>query len=438
MRSRFVTKTGVIAATVGSAVGLGNIWRFPYEAGEHGGGAFLLLYMACVVLIGIPVMVAEFSLGASGHNNARATLRQLKARGPFRLIPYIGILSSLMILSFYSVVAGWILEYLYQSALSLAGAATADNYSEIFATFVQNPWRPVLWTVIFLGINFVVLRRGIERGIEKISNILMPFLFLILLVFCVNSMFMSGASRGLGFLFAPDFSQITPRVVIGAMGQAFFSLSLGLTCLLTYASYFSDGTPLLKSAVITAILDMLVAVMAGVMIFPAVFSYGMEPQAGPKLVFEILPSIFSQMAGGRIWAVAFFLLLFFASVTSTISMSEISISYFTDELGMSRQKAAGLNTAIALVFGSLCALSFGVMSEMKIFGMTLFDFFDYTSSNILLPTGGILISIFVGWWLDRAFLGRMLAARRVVAPLRFCIRYVAPAAILTIFIYGLL
>lgn len=443
MRSQFVTKTGVIAATVGSAVGLGNIWRFPYEAGEHGGGAFLLLYILCVLVIGVPVMVAEFSIGRSTHKNALGAFSQLSPHSPFRVVAYMGIVASLMILSFYSVVAGWIMEYLYQSVVNLFVSPTAGNYSDMFAEFVSNPWRPVIWTLIFLLLNYFVLRRGVVKGIERISNILMPFLAIILVVFCINSLLLPAAGEGVEFLFSPDFSQITPSVVIGAMGQAFFSLSLGLTCLLTYSSYFSDKTNLTKCALITAVLDLLVAVMAGMMIFPAVFSYGMTPEAGPKLVFETFPAIFSQMPGGSIWAVAFYALLFFASITSTISMSEISISYFIEERKMTRNAATGTCTGIAVVFGVLCALSFGVLSDLKIFGLTIFDLFDYVSSNILLPLGGLLISVFVGWILDRKYLDRQLAAQNAEVPsyeplLRFCIRYIAPVSIAIIFVYGLL
>lgn len=442
MRSQFVTKTGVIAATVGSAVGLGNIWRFPYEAGVHGGSAFLIIYIICVFLIGVPVMLAEFVIGRATHKNALGAFNELAPHSPFKVVAYMGIMASMLILSFYSVVAGWIMEYLFQSIAGLFVKADPASYAERFAGFVTHPWRPVLWTVIFLAVNFLVLRRGIEKGIEKISNIFMPVLFLILVVFCINSFTLPNASEGFSFLFKPDFSQISPAVVIGAMGQAFFSLSLGLTCLMTYASYFSDSTPLVRSATITAVLDTMVALLAGMVIFPAVFSYGMQPESGPKLVFETLPSIFSLMPGGHIWSVAFFLLLFVASITSTISMSEISISFFMEEHKMKRNNATLLNTLIACTGGVVCALSFGPLADFKIFGKTVFDLFDYASSNLLLPAGGILISLFAGWVLDKKILDKQLSdgeheTTAALRYLRFCIRYLAPAAILIIFVYGL-
>ncbi len=439
MRSQFVTKTGVIAATVGSAVGLGNIWRFPYEAGMHGGGAFLMVYILFVFVMGIPVLVAEFVLGRASRSNGVGAFGKLAPRSPLRVSAYMGIVASLMILSFYSVVAGWIIEYLCQAVVDLFVTAPATAYAERFDTFIANPWRSVLWTVLFLWLNLMVLRRGIEKGIERISNVLMPALFVMLVAFCVNSLMQSRAAEGVAFLLKPDFSQLTPGVCIGAMGQAFFSLSLGLTCMLTYASYFSDDTRLTRSASITAVLDLMVAVLSGLIIFPAVFSYGFEPAAGPKLVFEILPSIFAQMPGGGVWAVAFFMLLLFASLTSTISMSEISITYFMEEHKMQRRNACWLSTGIATVFGLLCALSFGMLDGVRVFGMTIFDLFDYVSSNILLPIGGIMLSVTAGWVIDKRLLRSQLTnggtVRNVwIGALRFCMRYVAPISIAMVFV----
>lgn len=442
-RSQFATRTGVIAATVGSAVGLGNIWRFPYETGMHGGGAFIIIYIACVLLVGIPVIVSEFAIGRGTHKNAKGAFASLAPDSPLRFVPYMGIFASMLILSFYSVVAGWILEYLYQSVACIFDSASSQAYADRFTGFITDSYRPAIWAVIFLSINFLVLRRGIEKGIERISNILMPLLFVILIVLCINSLTLPGAKQGLSFLFKPDFSAVSPSMVIGAMGQAFFSLSLGLTCLLTYASYFSDSTRLVRSASITAALDTLVALMAGVLIFPAVFTYGMEPQAGPTLVFVTLPEIFAQMPGGHIWSVLFFILLFFASITSTISMSEISISFFIEEHKMSRNRATGLNTLICMVFSIVCALSFGSLGNFTVCGLTIFNLFNYLSSNILLPLGGMAIAIFAGWVVNRRFLNSQIllpgesptvASRCLI----FCIRFVAPVAIAVIFISGLL
>lgn len=441
-RALFATKLGVVATTVGSAVGLGNIWRFPYEAGIHGGGAFLLIYIICVFVIGIPVICSEFIIGRATHKNVCGAFKVLSPGSKIHWLSYVGLIASLMILSFYSVVAGWTLEYLIQSVSGAFEGHSSEYFTKQFSDFSTGSWRPLLWTLIFLSLNYMVLKRGVQKGIERLSNIMMPILFIILLVFCVNSLLLPQAAKGVEFLLKPDFSEITPSVVLGAMGQAFFSLSLGLSCLLTYASYFSDKTPLVRSATIVAILDTFVAVMSGIIIFPAVFSFGAEPAAGPKLVFEVLPNIFQQMTGSYIWSVLFFLLLFIASITSTISMSEISIAFFVEEYKMKREKATLLNTVIAVFFGTLCALSFGILSDFTIFGMTIFDLFNYVSSNILLPLGGFGFAIFTGWFLDKRIIRKQLTNDgsvrvRVMSILLFCIRYVAPICIAVIFIYGL-
>lgn len=442
-RAQFVTRIGAIAATVGSAVGLGNIWRFPYEAGVNGGGAFLLIYIGCVLLVGIPVVVSEFIIGRGTHKNVAGALKQLAPGTKWHWMSYMGILASLMILSFYSVVCGWIIEYLFQAISANLSGHTAMEYTEMFNGFVGNPWRTVLWTVLFLCLNFLVLRRGIKRGIEKVANFMMPVLFLILLIFIAYALTLPGAAKGLKFLFVPKFSNISPKVAIGAMGQAFFSLSIGLSCILTYASYFKDTDSLARNATIVAALDTLVAILSGIIIFPVVFSFGMQPEAGPKLVFEILPNIFQQLPGSYIWSVMFFLLLFFASITSTISMSEISITFLVEEHNLSRSRATMVNTGIGIAFGTLCALSFSVLSDFTIFGKTIFDLFDFVSSNVLLPLGGIFFAWFVGWYIDRRFVDDQLtnhgtSPKSVWRPvLMFCIRYFAPCAIIIIFLYGL-
>ena len=443
-RAQFATKIGVIATTVGSAVGLGNIWRFPYEAGTHGGGAFLMVYLACVFIIGVPVLCAEFVMGRGTHKNVRGAFKQLHSSRLWHFCSYTGILASLMIISFYSVVAGWVLEYFFQAISGTLTDPTAVSHASTrFSAFCSSTFRPVMWTVLFLAINHLIVSRGVQKGIERVSNTLMPMLAFILVALCINGVLLPGAAEGLTFFFLPDFSQITPSVILGAMGQAFFSLSLGLSCMLIYSSYFSDDVRLVRSATTIALLDTLVAVLAGVIVFSAVFSYSVQPEQGPKLVFEVFPSIFAEMPGGYVWAVLFFLLLFFASITSTISMSEISIAFFSEEYSMSRNKAAVISTTIAVVFGIICALSFGVLSDLTIFGMTVFSLFDFVSSNILLPVGGVMFSIFVGWFLDRTFLRNQLTNNGSVKVYTFKIivflmRFIAPTAIITIFIYGLI
>ena len=443
-RAQFATRLGVIATTVGSAVGLGNIWRFPFEAGVHGGGAFLLIDLFFIFIIGVPVVCAEFIIGRHTGLNIRGAFRKLAPGKPWGIVGYLGLLASMLILSFYSVVAGWTLEYIIQSMSGFGGITSGAGLHGQFDSFATSDIRPVIWTLAFLTINYFSLARGVQKGIEKMSNIMMPMLFVILIVFCINSLRMDAATEGLSFLFKPDFSQVTPSVMLGAMGQAFFSLSLGLGCLITYSSYFKKETPLLRTAGIMASLDTLVAILAGIIIFPAVFSFGLEPAAGPKLVFEILPSIFIQMPGAMLWSALFFILLFLASLSSTISMSEITIAYMTDEFGFSRRKATAINIAIAMLFGTLCALSFGSLSEWTICGMTIFNLFDYVSSNILLPVGGMIISIFVGWVLDRSVVCEELITPDssvrpwMVTAVITCLRYIAPLCIGLVFIYGLI
>lgn len=440
-RAVFATKFAAIAATVGSSVGLGNIWRFPYEAGIHGGGAFLICYMACVLLLGIPVLCAEFCIGRGTRSNVFGAYLKLSPKGKWHYSGYIGIIASFLIISFYSVVAGWTIEYCVSSAFGqLDFSDTLKGHQQFMA--LTTGWRPILWTVIFLILNFGVLSGGVTKGIEKMSNIMMPVLFLILIAFCINSFFMPGFKEGINFLFTPDFSQITPAVLLGALGQAFFSMSLGLGCMMTYASYFSDNTRLGRTAVVSALLDSSVAILAGVIIFPAVFSFGLSPEAGPTLVFEVLPHIFMQLPGGAVWSTLFFLLLFIASITSTVSMSEISISYFCDEKKMSRKRSTLISSAIALAGGVACALSFGPLSDFKIAGMTLFSLFDYLASNICLPIGGFICAVFAGWVLDKKYLQDQFTDFGMykfayLKPLRFSLRYICPIAIMLIFLNSL-
>lgn len=435
----FASRVGAIAATVGSAVGLGNIWRFPYEAGQNGGGAFIIVYLLCVALLGVPVMLSEFVIGRSTHKNLKGALKELSPGKPFYLFSYVCIAGGIITLSFYSVVCGWVMEYLY---LSLTGGLlgnTPEGYGKMFGEFVGSPWRCVMWTVIFLLLNFLVMRKGIRKGVERASNVMMPLLFVMLLVFCVNSLLLPNSSKGLQFLFNPDFSKLTGRGVVDAMGQAFMSLTLGISGLVTYASYFSDKTSLTRDAVTVAVLDTLVAILAGVVIFPAVFSYGIHPEAGPKLVFEIMPSIFNQMGGGALWAAMFFLLVFFASLTSTISLSEISVTFLIEEHHASRERATWLTAAATVVMAVFCALSFNVLGHIKLWGMNIFDLFNYLAGNVFMLLGGLFTAVYVGWFLDRKIIREQLTNSgrlhgREVPYVVFCLRWVAPVAVLLIFL----
>ena len=439
-RVGFATRLGAIAAAVGSAVGLGNIWRFPYEAGVNGGGAFIMVYIVCILIMGIPVILSEFIIGRSTHSNMKAALRQLSPGKKYYLFTYICILGSFIVIGFYSVVCGWIIEYLYQAALGNLSGHTPQEYNDMFSTLVASPWRCVGWTILFLVLNFLVLSRGIEKGIERVASIMMPLLFVILIIFCINSLLMPGAADGLRFLFEPDFSELTLRGVLDAFGQAFLSLSIGISCLVTYSSYFKDDTSLVKDATTVAFLDTMVAILSGVMIFPAVFSFGVEPTAGPRLIFEVLPGIFQQMMGGYVWALLFFLLVFFASLTSTISLSEIPITFLIEEHKTSRPVAIVWTAVITLVLSTVAALSFNVLDNVTLFGKRIFDVMDYAASNIFMLLGGLFTAMYVGWVMDRKVIHDQLTnggkLKGAMEPyLIFCLRYVAPVSIFFIFLY---
>ena len=440
-RGGFATRMGAIAAAVGSAVGLGNIWRFPYEAGVNGGGAFILVYICCILVLGIPVIWSEFIIGRSTHSNMKAALKRLSPGKKYYLFTYLCILGSFIVIGFYSVVCGWIIEYLYQAAAGNLIGHTPEEYNSMFTSLVASPVRCVGWTVLFLILNFWVMSRGIEKGIERVASTMMPLLFVILIVFCVNSLLLPGAGKGLKFLFYPDFSALTMRGVLDAFGQAFLSLSIGISCLVTYSSYFKDDTSLSKDATTVAVLDTMVAILSGVMIFPAVFSFGVEPTAGPRLIFEVLPSIFQQMSGGYFWALLFFLLVFFASLTSTISLSEIPITFLIEEHKMSRPRSIAWTALFTFVLATVAALSFNVLDDIKLWGKNIFDMMDYAASNIFMLLGGLFTAVYVGWILDRKVVhdqltnGGRLKGTIVEPYLIFCLRYIAPVSIFFIFLY---
>ncbi len=439
-RVGFATRLGAIAAAVGSAVGLGNIWRFPYEAGVNGGGAFILVYICCILVMGIPVILSEFIIGRSTHSNMKAALRRLSPGKKYYLFTYVCIIGSFVVIGFYSVVCGWIIEYLYQAAMGNLDGHSSQEYCIMFNSLVASPWRCVGWTLLFLVLNFMVMSRGIEKGIERVASIMMPLLFLILIIFCVKSLSLPGAKKALNFLFYPDFSELTMRGVLDALGQAFLSLSIGISCLVTYSSYFKDDASLTKDAATVGLLDTMVAILSGVMIFPAVFTFGVEPTAGPRLIFEVLPGIFQQMTGGYFWALLFFLLVFFASLTSTISLSEIPITFMIEEHKMSRPRAITWTAFFTVILAVLAALSFNVLDDIKLWGKNIFDMMDYAASNIFMLLGGLFTAVYVGWIMDRKIIHQQLTNNgqlkgRMESYFIFCLRYVAPVSIVFIFLY---
>ena len=438
-RATFGSKLGVIMATVGCAVGLGNIWRFPYMIGQNGGAAFLAIYIICIILLGLPVMLSEFFIGRYTRKNAAGAFKVLAPGTKWSLIGYNGVLASFLILGFYSVVAGWTLEYIMQAVTGSLSDKAPEAFAQDFKLFSTEIFRPILWTVTFIGLTHFIVVSGVKEGIERTSKVMMPILFLILLALWIRSVTLPNASEGLYFLFKPDFSKITSAVVLSAMGQAFFSLSIGMGCLITYSSYFSKDTKMQITALQVTILDTLVAVMAGIMIFPAVFSFGIAPTAGPELVFITLPNIFQQLPMGAIWSLVFFLLLALAALTSTISLHEVATAYVHEEYQITRTKAAWFVSGGVMVLGILSSLSIGIWKEYTLFGLTFFDLLDYLTAKIMLPFGGMLICIYLGNRVDRKILKEELTNKGTVPfyffnTYAFFMKYIAPIAIGMIFL----
>lgn len=434
-------KLSAVLVAAGSSVGLGNIWRFPYVAGDNGGGAFLVIYILCVLLLGLPLMVAEFSVGRATHRNAVGAYRALDRRWSF--LGYNGVVAAFLILGFYFVVSGWTAEYMVHSLTGeLARYTTAEEYKSIFDNFIRNPWRPVLYTSLFVLATHFVIALGVQKGIERSAKVLMPLLFVILIALSVHSLLMPHGGDGLRFFFQPDFSKVTPSTVLVALGQAFFSLSIGIGTMVTYASYFKPDTNLRHTALNVTILDSLVAVLAGVVIFPAVFSVGIAPESGPSLVFITLPSIFNGMPWSMVWSSVFFLLLVVAALTSTISLHEVITAYVHEEWHLSRRAAAWTTTAATAALAAVASLSLGALSHWTIAGMNLFDSLDYLTANILLPAGGFFTCVFVGWRLDRRILKAQITNDgtlrfRIYGIFIFLLRYICPAVLLLIFLDNL-
>lgn len=455
-KANFSSKIGLIAATVGSAVGLGNIWRFPGEAANGGGAAFLVVYIACVFLLGVPVMVSEFALGRGGKSDAVGVFRNLTPGKKWWIVGLFAVIASYMVLCFYMVVAGWTLEYLWQSItghLYLPDVETtlnsAADYKSLFAErmhqYIQEDTGPLVNTYIMIALNLLVLMAGVQKGIERLSNLLMPLLFVILLIFCVVALTLPEAGAGLRYFFHPDFSRLTAKVVIGALGQAFFSLSLGMGILVTYSSYFPADTRLTRTAVTVSALDLLVAIMMGVIIFPAIMSFGLQGEAvqGTTLVFVTLPEVFVHMPLTRLWSSLFFMLLLVAALTSTISIAEVTIAFFQDRFGMRRLPACLAVLLPLLIFSTLCSLSLGTLDSVRIFGKNIFDFFDTFATNILLPLVAMSTCIYLGWVAPHGFLREQITNGGAVKswfvePLRFIIRWIAPVLIFIILISPLL
>ncbi len=397
-RGSWGSRAGFVIAAAGSAIGLGNIWKFPYIVGQNGGGAFVIVYLICIALIGLPIMLAEFTIGRKTHKNPVGAYKDICPQGLWFLVGGMGVLAGFLILSFYSVVAGWTIAYIVKSIFAtVTHFESASDAGKYFGEFAANPLETLFYHTIFMVLCMSIVIKGVRSGIERWCTILMPTLLFILVLLVIRSLTLDGAWEGVVFYLKPDFSKLTAHGVLVALGHAFFSLSLGMGAMITYGSYLSEKENLASSALIVGVLDTVIALLAGLMIFPAVFAMGLEPSAGPGLVFHVLPAVFSKMPFGSIVSVAFFALLAIAALTSGISLLEVVVAYFIDEIRWSRKKAVLIVGGVVFVLGIPSALSFGAFGEYKLFGMNFFDIVDQIASNYLLHLGGLLICVFVGY-----------------------------------------
>lgn len=438
-RVSFGSKLGMVAAAAGSAVGLGNIWRFPSETADGGGAIFLLVYLGCILFFGVPLMIAEFTVGRASKVNAAGAFPKLSPGTQWKWVGRLGVLTGFVILSFYMVVCGWTVEYFIQSVTGKLKHVT--DFSENFNTLMANSPKQIGLMVMFVFLTAYFIFSGVQKGIERSAKVMMPILFLLLIVLAVRSMTLDGAKAGINFLFKPDFKEVKSTVFIDAVGQAFFSLSLGMGCMLTYASYFKKDTNLTKTAVQVSFLDTLVALLSGMVIFPSAFALTTSPDTivsdlvagGPGLLFITVPELLNQMHGSMIWSSMFFLLLAIAALTSTISLMEVVTVYIHEERKMSRKKALIFVLIGVLVLGTIAAIS-----------SSFFNILDLASAKIMLPLGGLFISLFVGWHLDKKLVyaqltndGKIKIGVKFLKAYSFILKFLAPIAILLIFIYGL-
>ncbi len=441
-RGSFGSKLGAVLTAAGAAVGLGNIWRFPTQVGSHGGAAFILIYLACVLFVGLPIMISEFVIGRSTHKNAIGAFRDLSKSRFWRNIGIEGVGVSFLILCYYIVVSGWTLYYCVES---LGGQMMGQkDYAAFFQNFVSSPWQSSVAGLVFMAVVHIVVIHGVRDGIERASKVMMPMLLLIIAILVIGSFGMSGFRQGIDFLLKPDFSKVTVDAVLGAMGQSFYSLSLAMGGMVTYSSYFSSDSKLMKTSFSIAGVDTSVAILSGFFIFPAVFTVGVAPDAGPSLVFITLPNVFNMAFHNTpllnyIFSGLFYVLLFLAALTSSISLHEPVTAYISEEFGVSRRKAAWMVTIAASLVSIACALSFGPLKNLLIGGMNLFDLFDFVTAKIILPLGGVLIALFVGWKMDRRLVESELSNQGTIrVPLLriwlFLVRWISPTAIVMVFL----
>jgi neurotransmitter:Na+ symporter, NSS family len=446
IREGFSSGFAVFFATLGSAVGLGNIWKFPYLTGENGGAAFLIVYLLCVAFVGIPLMISEFYIGRKTRLNAVGSFEKLAPGKPWKLIGYMGVLGAYLIMFFYSSVAGWVYSYIFKAIRGDFVGITPEIAETKFAETLTSPYAPVIWQFLFLAIVGVVIVLGVRKGIERVTKTLMPLLFILIIICDIRALTLPGAKEGLAFLFAPDFSVIGPLTILTALGLAFFKLSIGMGTMITYSSYFTQNNNMINTATRVAVSDIIVSILAGIAIFPALFSFGMEPSAGPGLLFMTIPLVFSQMPFGNLLLIAFFTLTAIAATTASISIVETTVLFFSEQMKVPRKIAVAINISIMAIIGitaSLSASSEGLLGGVKIFGKTFFDFFDFASSNILLPLGGLFIAIFIGYVIKKEDFVKELSNNGtirnagLIKALYFLLRYITPLLVILVFLNSL-
>lgn len=440
-RDTFNSKLGVLAAAAGSAIGLGNIWKFPYVVGQNGGAAFIFIYILIVITIGAPLMISELAIGRKAQSNPVGTFKKLNSKNKGGFAGYLAVFTSFIILSFYTVIAGWIFSYFSKAITGKLATIAPENLSLYFEKLAANTPSTLFWNALVIGLTGFVVISGVKDGIEKYSKILMPILLITLIALIFRSLSLEGASKGLEFLFKPDFSKLTTQSILEALGHAFYSLSLGMGIIITYGSYIDKKEDLVSLSLQVIAADTLIALMAGMVIFPAVFAFGFEPEAGPSLIFITLPAVFQEMPFGSFFEALFFLLVGIAAITSTISLLEVSISFFIEEFHIERKKATIILALGIFLLSIPSTLSFGAWNNVKIFGLSLFDLLDFVASYIFLPIGGILTCILVGWiWGEENALKEITSDgiytfKRYKA-YNFIIKYIAPIAIGIIFLYS--
>jgi len=446
IREGFSSGFAVFFATLGSAVGLGNIWKFPYLTGENGGAAFLIVYLLCVAFVGIPLMISEFYIGRKTRLNAVGSFEKLAPGKPWKLIGYMGVLAAYLIMFFYSSVAGWVYSYIFKAIRGDFIGITPEIAESKFTETLTSPYAPIIWQVLFLAIVGVVIVLGVRKGIERVTKTLMPLLFILIIICDIRALTLPGAKEGLAFLFAPDFSVIGPLTILTALGLAFFKLSIGMGTMITYSSYFTQNNNMINTATRVAVSDIIVSILAGIAIFPALFSFGMEPSAGPGLLFMTIPLVFSQMPFGNLLLIAFFTLTAIAATTASISIVETTVLFFSEQMKVPRKIAVAINISIMAIIGitaSLSASSDGLLGGVKIFGKTFFDFFDFASSNILLPLGGLFIAIFIGYVIKKDdFIKELSNDGKIknvglIKALFFLLRYITPLLVILVFLNSL-